>query len=69
MSHYHLLETDDGEFHINVNSDWSGNASVHWEDTEGKHEVELPGKLLLLLGRKAAIDHLRNKIIEVLENE
>ena len=48
--------------------DWSGDASVHFTDEEGKaQEVTLPGLFLLQLGKNAAVEALKAKIMSVVE--
>ena len=48
--------------------DWSGDAAVHFTDEEGKaQEVTLPGLFLLQLGKNAAVEALKAKIMSVVE--
>ncbi len=60
-------ETNDGTAYINHNSDWSGEAIVSWMDNGGEHEVRLPAWILVAGGKKAAIEFVRNAVVEALE--
>ncbi len=52
-------------FYVNHNSDWSGEAHLHWTDIgSGKRrDVVLPGRLLLSLSRRIA----RSEVLDSLE--
>ena len=49
------------------NGDWDGNATVLWTDSNGDHKVEMPACLLVRLGEKVAMEHLRGNVISFLE--
>jgi len=52
-------------FFVNHNSDWSGDAHLHWTDADGKHrDAVLPGQLILGLSRSVARDELVNLLEE-----
>lgn len=55
-----------GKVHVNVNSDWSGEAIIFWTDDGQNVQTRLPALLLFALGEKAAKTCLRQKIDEVI---
>lgn len=69
MSHISKFELE-GEGPVTVihNGDWDGTATVVWEDGDGEHRSEVPGRLLVRLGEQAALAHLRGKTVGFLES-
>lgn len=58
-----------GEIGINHNSDWSGNAIIDYRDENGNPvKVEIPGELLLVIGREAALKDFVGRTVEFLES-
>lgn len=73
--HYTSVDVDDTSYHINHNSDWSGEAIITWhrdypENLDGpiRKEVRLPGKVLLKLGFEAAKRYIAGELISKLED-
>lgn len=71
-----VVQTDLGEVVVNHNSDWSGTAIVSWGfapdpkwpgHEKAAHTVEMPGALLVALGRGAALAQVRSAVIRTLE--
>ena len=69
MSHHHEYKIDGyRNAWINVNGDWSGDAEVNWIDDAGVgHCVEIPGRLLLTIGQRAAFDYIRIAVEGMIE--
>lgn len=54
--------------YVNHNSDWFGNAIINYESEQGEYiEVMIPGAILLDIGRKSALEYVKNKIISLCE--
>ena len=76
--HYTGVEVDGTTYHINHNSDWSGEAIITWrpphepaqmpEPYPEQQEVRLPGKALLKLGFEAAKRYITGELISKLED-
>lgn len=69
---YSEFQTDCGRVSVNHNSDWSGMAYIRYTDSDSwpkgeRVTVEIPGQLLLQLGREAAKSDLVSKTISFLE--
>jgi hypothetical protein len=49
---------------------WEGRAVVEWHDKHNDRKVErkVPGKLLLLLGRRAAVREVRKEVSEFMQS-
>lgn len=61
-----------GRVVVNHNSDWSGEAKIRWhaKGTQRNYygqEVEFPASLLLELGKRAAIEMVKDELISFLE--
>lgn len=52
---------------VNHNSDFSGVAFVHYTYRDVDHTAELPGELLLEMGKQAAYEYLSGKMISFIE--
>lgn len=62
------VETDTGKAVVNHNSDWSGEAIVHYTDRFGERQtVEIPGFVLLAIGNAAAHENISRKLIAAIE--
>lgn len=54
---------------VNHNSDWSGDVQIVFNNDLGEHkEVWIPGLLLLELGKAAATEDLKNKMVAFIED-
>ena len=59
--HTSVFNIDGAEVRVHHNADWSGEVDITFPETTD-HVIRLPGKLLLQLGQKAALEHLRAKL-------
>lgn len=69
---YSEFQTDHGTVSVNHNSDWSGMVYIRYTDPDTwpngeRITTEIPGRLLLQLGREAAKADLVSKTISFLE--
>ena len=49
------------------NSDWSGDALVSWQENGLTKEVAIPGRILQAIGREAALELFKDKVVAFLE--
>jgi len=52
---------------VHHHGDWSGDVLVVWSEDGERREVKLPGRLLLDLGKHAAFEAVRDRLLELLE--
>ncbi len=54
---------------IHHNGGWDGEVIVCWQEhgSKKRHEAKIPADLLLILSKDAAVDLIRTKIVDLLE--
>jgi len=68
--HHSKFCIDGIDIHVNHNSDWSGEAVITWRKVEVDGEITItgiPGRLLLELGKEAAKEYWRQRLISLIE--
>jgi hypothetical protein len=73
MAHSSKFIVDGQKYVVVHNGDWSGMAEILYEVMDGDVAVtrhdRLPGKLLRLIGRQAAINEMISKLEDLMEVE
>jgi len=69
MMHSMKVKIRSGEVVINHNSDWSGDVVlVILEAGKPERRVEIPGEVLLAIGKESAMKYVRSSVVEFVED-
>ncbi len=71
VSRMHITEVDtkEGKWYINHNSDWSGTAYIRGQHMNPEEPgIAIPGAILLAIGMSAAQKMITDKLINVLQD-